>query len=79
MIDSIVNYIQAQNHVVYLQAGWTVCLDAECEYNSMTTIDKSDDDNFLPQIVGSVVGTVLCIVISYSIIVMHLLDSQKNE
>ena len=79
MIDSIVNYIQVQNHVVYLQAGWAVCLDAECEYNSMTTIDKSDDDNFLPQIVGSVVGTALCVVIIVSLSCIFLIIKRTNN
>lgn len=79
MSDSIVHYIQAQDHVVYLQAGWAVCLDPECEYNSTTTIDKSDDDNFIPQTVGLVVGTVLCVVIITSLSCICLIVKRTNS
>ena len=66
MIDKIVNYIQEQNHsVVYLESDWAICLNASCEWkldidNSTISRDKSDDKNFIPLIVGIVVGIILC-------------------
>ena len=71
MIDKI--YMQGQNHaIVYLQSGWAVCLNADCEWkldnttvvdNSTTAMGESDDNNFIPQIVGLVVGILLCFII----------------
>ena len=72
MINKIVNYMHGQNHdIAYLQSGWTVCLNADCEWkldnitdNSTAAVEESDDDNnFIPQIVGLVVGILLCIII----------------
>ena len=88
MIDKIVNYIQGQNHaVVYLQSGWAVCLNADCEWkldnitvvdNSTTAMGESDDNNFIPQIVGLVVGILLCIVIG-SFLCIFLIIRRMNK
>ena len=81
MIDSVVNYIQGQYHaIVYLHSGWAVCLNADCEYNldnSTTTMDKSDD-NFIPQIVGLVVGTILCAIIVLLLCIFLMVRRMNN-
>ena len=80
MIDSIVNYIQSQNHaIVYLQAGWAVCLDAGCEYNSTAATVEKSDDNFIPQIIGLAVGTAVCAVIIVSLLCIWLIVTRMNS
>ena len=85
IIDAIVNYVEGQNHaVVYLQSGWAVCLNADCEWkldnitvvNNSTT--ESDDNNFIPQIVGLVVGILLCIIIG-SFLCIFLIVRRLNK
>ena len=85
IIDAIVNYVEGQNHaVVYLQSGWTVCLNANCEWkldnitvvNNSTT--ESDDNDFIPQIVGLVVGILLCIIIG-SFLCIFLIARRMNK
>ena len=88
IIDAIVNYVEGQNHaVVYLQSGWAVCLNADCEWkldnstvvdNSTTTMDESDDNNSIPQIVGGVVGILLCIIIG-SFLCIFLIIRRMNK
>ena len=66
MIAKIVNYIQGQNHaIVYLQSGWAVCLNADCDNVTVVDnpMDESDDKNFIAQIVGLIIGILLCFII----------------
>ena len=86
MIDKIVNYMQGQNHdIVYLQSGWTVCLNADCEWkldnitdNSTTAVEESDD-NLIPQIVGLVVGILLCIIIGSFLCIFFIVRRMNKE
>ena len=85
MIDSIVNYIQGQNHaIVYLQSGWAVCLNTDCKYklenidNSTTIMDESDYNNFIPQLIGLVVGALLCAII-VSLLCIFLITKRMNN
>jgi len=79
MIDKIVNYVQEQNHsIVYQEYVWTVCLNADCDNTttvdtSTTSIDKSDDENFIPQIVGITVGILLCVFIGLYLCIFFIL------
>ena len=86
MIDKIVNYMQGQNHdIVYLQSGLAVCINADCEWkldnitdNSTTAVEESDDNNFIPQIVGLVVGILLCVIIG-SFLCIFLVVRRMNK
>ena len=88
MVDKIVNYMHGQNHdIVYLQSGWTVCLNADCEWkldnitdNSTTAVEESDDDNnFIPQIVGLVVGILLCIIIGSFLCIFFIVRRMNKK
>ena len=83
MIDSVVNYMLGRDHpaVVYLQSGWVVCLNMDCEWqldttsvtmvdNPTTTTDESDNDKSIPLAVGLVVGLLLVIAISLLCIIV---------
>ena len=86
MIDKIVNYMQGQNHdIAYLQSGWTVCLNADCEWkldnitdNSTTAVEESDD-NLIPQIVGLVVGILLCIIIGSFLCIFFIVRRMNKK
>ena len=78
MIDSVVNYMQGLDHpaVVYLQSGWVVCLNVDCEwrfdntsvtmvdYPTTTTDESTDNDNSIALVVGFVVGLLLVVAIA---------------
>ena len=60
--------------VVYLQSGWVVCLNVDCEWrfdgtsitrvdNSTTTTDESDNGKSIPLVVGLAVGLILVAII----------------
>ena len=83
MNDSVVNYMLGRDHpaVVYLQSGWVVCLNVNCEWrfdttsvtmvdNPTTTIDESDNDKLIPLVVGLVVGLLLVVAISLLCIIV---------
>ena len=72
MIDSVVNYMQGNNPpaVAYLQSGWVVCLNADCEWKlgNTTIMDnsttESDNDESISIVVGLVVGVLLVAIIA---------------
>ena len=90
MNDSVVNYMLGLDHpaVVYLQSGWVVCLNVNCEWrfdttsvtmvdNPTTTTDESDNDKSISLVVGLVVGLLLVSIIAVllCIIVIILIRS----
>ena len=89
MIDSVVNYMLGLDHpaVVYLQSGWVVCLNADCEWrldnisvvdNSTTTTDESDTDKSMPLVVGLVVGLLLVVAIA-SLLCIIVIYKKKSR
>ena len=86
MIDSVVNYTLGLDPlaVVYLQSGWVVCLNVDCEWrSSITRVDNSttDNDKSIPLVVGLVVGLLLVaiIVALLCIIVILLIRSVRVQ
>ena len=75
MIDSVVNYMLGLDHpaVFYLQSGWVVCLNMDCEWkldnitmvdSPTTTTDESDNDKSIPLVVGFAIGLLLVVAIA---------------
>jgi len=88
IIELVVNYIQEQIHsVVYLQSGWVICLNPDCEWkfdntsniNTNTNIN-TDDDNSMSLIISIAVGTLLlCAVMIMSLLCIIVIVRRINK
>jgi len=83
IIELIVNYVQEQIHsVVYLQSGWVICLNPDCEWkfdNTSVTNVNTDDGNSTSLIVGLAVGTLLLCATIASILCIIKIIKKKSR
>jgi len=83
IIDLIANYMQEQTHsVVYLQSGWVICLNPDCEWkfdNTSVTNVTPDNDNFMPLVVGLAVGTLLLCTVMTSLLCIIVIVRRINK